>query len=143
VSNPAAELHLFTLDEANDLIPRLSGLMERVQREFLALKKVLDRTRGELPLEQQLESSRQDPVVLQMLTSLNEVITEIEQLGCHFKGVDLGLVDFPAIINGQVAYYCWQHGENEIGFWHGLEEGFSGRHPLESEEQPLSARALN
>ncbi|MBI3891043.1 MAG: DUF2203 domain-containing protein [Candidatus Wallbacteria bacterium] len=141
MSDLSAEMRLFTLDEANDLIPRLSGLMERVQRKFLDLKTELNDSRG-VTLEEQLEGRRQDPVVLEMLTSLNELITEIEGLGCHFKGVDLGLVDFPALINGEVAYYCWQHGEAEIGFWHGLEDGFTGRHPIESCEH-LSARHLN
>ena len=47
-------------------------------------------------------------------------------------GVDRGLLDFPAQhpVTGETVLLCWHVGEEEIGFWHGLEEGFAGRKPL-------------
>jgi hypothetical protein len=42
-------------------------------------------------------------------------------------------VDFPALREGEEVYFCWKLGEERIGYWHGLEEGFAGRKPLEDE----------
>jgi hypothetical protein len=58
-------------------------------------------------------------------------VSLLEELGVQVKDLDRGLVDFPALrSNGEEVLLCWQVGEDEIGFWHGLEEGFSGRKPL-------------
>jgi hypothetical protein len=46
------------------------------------------------------------------------------------RDLDSGLVDFPAIRDGQEVYLCWIEGESDIGFWHGLEAGYAGRRPL-------------
>ena len=50
--------------------------------------------------------------------------------GALVKDLDEGLVDFPAQREGEEVLLCWRLGEDEISFWHGLEEGFSGRRPL-------------
>jgi hypothetical protein len=46
------------------------------------------------------------------------------------KDLDRGLVDFPALHRGEEVLLCWQVGEGEVAYWHGLEEGFAGRKPL-------------
>jgi hypothetical protein len=68
---------------------------------------------------------------LQVATDeLEELIQEIEAYGAQFKGIDLGLVDFPAEVDGQFGLLCWQYGEKEISHWHTEESGFAGRQPL-------------
>ena len=57
-------------------------------------------------------------------------VQELEKLGVQVKDLDRGLVDFPAIRDGEEVLLCWQVGEDEVAFWHGLEEGFAGRKPL-------------
>jgi hypothetical protein len=57
-------------------------------------------------------------------------IAQLEQLGVLVKDLDRGLVDFPALRHGEEVLLCWQVGEDEIGFWHGVDEGFAGRKPL-------------
>jgi hypothetical protein len=57
-------------------------------------------------------------------------VAELEELGVLVKDLDLGLVDFPALREGQEVLLCWQVGEDEVAFWHGVEEGFTGRKPL-------------
>ena len=57
-------------------------------------------------------------------------VENIEQLGCHLKGLDPGLVDFPHLRDGKEVYLCWRYGEPEITYWHDIEGGFSGRKPL-------------
>jgi hypothetical protein len=57
-------------------------------------------------------------------------VQELEKLGVQVKDLDRGLVDFPALRDGEEVLLCWQVGEDEVAFWHGLEEGFAGRKPL-------------
>jgi hypothetical protein len=51
-------------------------------------------------------------------------------LGVECKGLDVGLVDFPAVIAGEPAYLCWQLGEDAVSWWHPADAGFAGRRPL-------------
>lgn len=121
---------LFTLDEANALVPVLTRLIERVQSRYRTLLAELAE-RGLSPddLEQALKVPENAPLQ-QHLDEITECIASIEGHGCHFKGLDLGLVDFPAMINNEVAYLCWQYGEDHVGFWHHIEDGFRGRQAL-------------
>jgi len=54
----------------------------------------------------------------------------LERLDIVVRDLDRGLVDFPALRQGEEVLLCWQLGEDEVAFWHGLEEGFAGRKPL-------------
>ena len=55
---------------------------------------------------------------------------QIQDLGVLVKDINLGLLDFPALREGQEVYLCWQYGEGEIAFWHEVEAGFAGRQPI-------------
>jgi hypothetical protein len=57
-------------------------------------------------------------------------VQQLERLGVQVKDLDRGLVDFPALRKGEEVLLCWEVGESEIAFWHGVEEGFAGRKPL-------------
>jgi hypothetical protein len=57
-------------------------------------------------------------------------VQELQALGVLVKDLDRGLVDFPALRGDEEVLLCWQVGEDEVAFWHGLEEGFAGRKPL-------------
>ena len=57
-------------------------------------------------------------------------VEQLERLGVVVKDLDRGLVDFPALRHGEEVLLCWQVGEDEVAYWHGLEEGFAGRKPL-------------
>jgi hypothetical protein len=54
----------------------------------------------------------------------------LRQIGCELKGVEQGLIDFPALREGRVVYLCWQYDEPEVAFWHEVDAGFAGRQPL-------------
>ncbi len=60
-------------------------------------------------------------------------IERIHELGCVVKDLEIGLIDFPTLLNGQEVYLCWKLGENGIHFWHGLHEGFRGRKAIDEE----------
>jgi hypothetical protein len=57
-------------------------------------------------------------------------VNELQELGVELKDPNLGLVDFPTQMNGKSAYLCWKLGENEVGYWHGLDSGFASRQPV-------------
>jgi hypothetical protein len=64
----------------------------------------------------------------------------IEDSGCLVKDLDIGLIDFPAMLGQQQVFLCWKLGEPRIEFWHGVHEGFAGRKPIEDEFGPSARR---
>jgi hypothetical protein len=57
-------------------------------------------------------------------------VAQLEELGVLVKDLDRGLIDFPALREGEEVLLCWEVGEDEIAYWHGVDEGFAGRKPL-------------
>ncbi len=55
---------------------------------------------------------------------------ELEQIGCHLKDAETGLVDFYGLHEGRLVCLCWKLGEDTVGYWHELEAGFAGRQPI-------------
>lgn len=108
--------------------------MERMQRRGIELRVAIEALarEGSVPM-QDIEVSellKRRPELGGLVQELEELIGEIEQFGGQFKGLELGLVDFPSEIDGQIGLLCWQYGEKEITHWHPLETGFDGRQPL-------------
>src|SRR5215472_3518402 len=64
---------------------------------------------------------------------LKTLIETIQDHGCLVKDLDMGLLDFPTLFRGEEVYLCWKLGESGIGFWHGIQEGFRGRKPIDRE----------
>ena len=126
--------HLFSLEEANALIPRLELIMERMQRRGIELREAIEalaREGGESMTNIEVSDLLERRPELQgLVEELEQLIREIEACGGQFKGLELGLVDFPSEIDGQIGLLCWQYGEKEITHWHALESGFDGRQPL-------------
>jgi hypothetical protein len=128
----------FTPEEASELLPQVRVAAETLVEHRRALVEATAK-RAELatriaghggdfdpqePRELEGELEREAEAVARAVSSL-------EELGVQVKDLDRGLVDFPALrSNGEEVLLCWQVGEDEIGFWHGLDEGFAGRKPL-------------
>ena len=130
----------FRLEEANAIVPRLHALMERLQRGALRLH---DEMRGlaremgtELATLAPEELVRRRPAARVLVEELDGIVGEIEASGAHLKDVQLGLVDFPAELEGEIVYLCWQFGEPEVAFWHRIDDGFAGRRPLPGPARP-------
>jgi hypothetical protein len=66
-----------------------------------------------------------------LVTQLKDMLESIHATGCIVKDLDVGLVDFPAVINNEEVYLCWRLGEDRIRFWHRQDEGFAGRKPID------------
>jgi hypothetical protein len=62
--------------------------------------------------------------------ALARSVARIQELGVLVKDLDRGLIDFPALRGDEEVLLCWQVGEDEVRYWHGLEDGFAGRRPL-------------
>ena len=126
----------FTLDEANGLIPRLEMLMERLQRTVLVVRSATHEADPEPAVRTTVDVLHVRPEIAPYVSEIEGTVAEIEELGCQFKGVDLGLVDFPAEIDGRPVLLCWQYGEKSIGFWHAIDAGFAGRRALAAVTAP-------
>jgi len=127
----------FTLSEANELLPEVRPLAESLVEHRRGMREAAERRArltariagngGDLdpqePGELDEQFERESQAVAQAAASL-------QQLGVLVKDLDTGLVDFPARHGGEDVLLCWQLGEDEIAFWHGVDEGFAGRKPL-------------
>ena len=86
-----------------------------------------------------LATEEEDPATLDQMSELQEeiqeFIDELEALGCYYKdwGFEMGLVDFPATIDGRDVFLCWRSDEPELTWYHPIEEGFQGRRPIPTE----------
>jgi hypothetical protein len=64
--------------------------------------------------------------------AFQHAVEQVHDFGCLVKDLDIGLIDFPTLFQGQEVYLCWKLGERGIQFWHGVTEGFRGRKPIDS-----------
>jgi hypothetical protein len=60
-----------------------------------------------------------------------DAIAEIDSIGVQVKDIEIGLLDFPCEVDGQIILLCWKLGEKSITHWHGTQEGFAGRKPID------------
>jgi hypothetical protein len=60
-----------------------------------------------------------------------DALAEIHSIGVQVKDLDIGLLDFPCAVEDDIVLLCWKYGEEKIGFWHGQQEGFKGRKPVD------------
>jgi hypothetical protein len=70
--------------------------------------------------------------------SLAKAVAAIAEHGAEVKDVDEGLIDFPALHHGETVLLCWRLGEDEIRYWHSVDDGFAGRRPVEELDGPAS-----
>ncbi|PYV26330.1 MAG: DUF2203 domain-containing protein [Acidobacteria bacterium] len=106
-------------------IEELDGELARAAAKIMALG-------GSIPPSGELSENRAQRQ--EVASQLEEALKQIQQTGCLVKDLDIGLVDFPSLIDGQEVYLCWKLGEERIGYYHGIEEGFAGRKPLDDGE---------
>jgi hypothetical protein len=127
----------FTPEEANEALEAVRPLAERLveHRRTLAdaqarraqLAEQIAGNGGGIP-PSELAEAAQD--VEEHAAGVALCIREIGSLGGQVKDLDEGLVDFPARRGDEDVLLCWKLGEDEVGHWHGAEEGFAGRRPL-------------
>jgi hypothetical protein len=63
---------------------------------------------------------------------IKDALAEIDATGVQVKDIDIGLLDFPCKVEGEILLLCWKLGEHTITHWHGTNEGFAGRKPIDA-----------
>jgi hypothetical protein len=110
----------FTPDEANTALPLLRRIVADILRTSADIR--------DLPQTVKDEQQR-DKTLDRLMRELQEYFAEVEELGCTYRdwSFSLGLVDFPAQIDGEDVYLCWRSDERDVRYFHGLMEGYAGR----------------
>jgi hypothetical protein len=129
----------FTLDEAQSLLPVLESLL----RNAVNSKKLMETVDGEMQaLSQRIflnGGTRVDVIATANRKAqrakaeqrAKDALSEIDSIGVQVKDLDIGLLDFPCEVDGRIVLLCWKMGESSITHWHGTEEGFAGRKPID------------
>ena len=129
----------FTLGEAQDLLPVLESLLrnaiegkqliESVDAEFQATAHKIFLSGGmSLNIVHLAGRKAQREKAIQRV---RDAMAEIDAMGVEVKDLDIGLLDFPCEVDGQIVLLCWKLGEKGITHWHGVSEGFAGRKPVD------------
>jgi hypothetical protein len=133
------ELHVFTLEEAQKMLPLVKSIVRGIVEDHASLQQKTRELRKQR--RESTENAANVRGVIRTLSEevdeltarLNDAVAELEALGVEFKGYELGLVDFPARRGDEIVYLCWKYDEEGIAWWHSLESGYAGRQPLDGE----------
>ena len=130
MQRPDKTTRLFTVDEANALLPTLRPLLI----DILQARQNIVAAQPELwpVLEKAVNNggSKKAGAVLADFEVIQRNVKAIQELGIEIKDINIGLVDFPAERAGREVYLCWRFDEPRVTHWHDLDSGFSGRQPL-------------
>ena len=130
----------FTLDEAQDLLPILEGLL----RTSIDGKKLIESVDAELQATVQriflnggmainvVHFARRKAEREKAIQRVKDAMGEIDAMGVQVKDLDIGLLDFPCEVDGEIVLLCWKLGERSITHWHSVAEGFAGRKPIDA-----------
>jgi hypothetical protein len=149
-SGASSDIRVFTLEEANALVPTLSRLVgeqldlgERIQRSVAELvrsggsvgSRAAEAARGEV-LDITVQVGDSDEVrkrkreLGRMIGRYRQGWREVQDLGVVVKDTSTGLLDFYGKVDGRLVWLCWKYGEDGVDFYHELDTGFAGRKPL-------------
>lgn len=123
----------FTLKEANAILP---AVIEKFKR-IMNIKSEVVKIQSEMETDPKYMTNFKDYVYKKQelnsaITNFYRSIEDLESMGVMIKSVEQGLLDFPSLRFNEEIWLCWKEGETEIKFWHGKDEGFNGRKPVES-----------
>ena len=123
---------IFTVQEANALLPDVRTIVGKIQRAHRQLSHYREDAKKAAEAAERGGGGFPDGVAYAaVLTDLTVQLSELEALGVQLKDFERGLVDFPSLREGRVVLLCWQLGEgDELEWWHDVDAGFAGRTPL-------------
>ena len=116
----------FTVEEAEKTLPLVKNIVKDILSHSYQIKTIAESMGG------QLEGNEE---VNKLMNEMNSFMKELEEIGCYYKdwSFDIGLVDFPAVIEGEEVYLCWRSDEDRIRYYHLVSEGYTGRREIPSE----------
>jgi len=127
------QIKVFTLQEAEALLPSLSALLIEAKEARREIQKMEVEIDLEEIVHEGESSSRVDARMEEynrQVAEFYDLIDKIHEPGCYLKDVEMGLIDFYSLRDGKVVYLCWKFGEPRITHWHDVNSGFSSREPL-------------
>jgi len=135
INCPHMEERIFTLSEAQSLIPRLRQILEEVSEVWTRMKQLdpeVQKARDSAPFD---GFSKSGVAYVESVSHLMILLQQIREMGVVVKDLDKGLCDFPYVRRGKVVYLCWHLGEESIAYWHDIETGFDSREPLDETDR--------
>ena len=124
-------MKLFTIDEANDLLPEIIPKLESIQKLYAEIESLRDDARLAAGASEFGGGMQGGTGYVNTLYKVGKLTTELHQLGIELKDYTRGLIDFPSMRGDRIVLLCWQLGEgDQIEWWHEPEAGFAGRQPL-------------
>jgi len=124
------EKRFFTVEEARQLLPSLKELMGQVMVISHRLEEYRDLVQELADSASSNTGGPEGTAYLDIVISLQSCLTQLQETGCVLRSLQDGLIDFPHLKQGREIYLCWKYGEEDIRFWHEVDEGFAGRTPL-------------
>lgn len=130
--NFQSQMKLFSVEEANSLLPSVRPIVKSIQRAHRRL--ISYREEAELAADGAKLGGGgmvQGGRYAKLIVELSLCAGELEGLGVQIKDYASGLIDFPSMRDGRVVLLCWKADEgNQLEWWHDIETGFAGRQPL-------------
>jgi len=129
----------FTLKEAQTLLPILESLL----RTAIEGKKLIEEVDAEMQevahriflnggtLIKIVHLARRKAEREKAMQRVKDAVAEIHATGVQVKDLDIGLLDFPCVMDRATVLLCWKLGEKKITHWHSETEGFAGRKPID------------
>lgn len=132
---------LYELDNANRALPLVRAIVRDIVGEFRTLRRL---GREQRVLRAETDGSHDS---LERLRTMGEEVDEIslriegylrelDELSVELRDLETGAIDFPTLLNGEPAFFCWRLGEERVGWWHAASSGYADRRPL-----PAAVRA--
>ena len=121
------ELKHFTPTEAKKTLPLVKRIVKDILDTSNEMRLIADEIGGK---------AEEDPRIQRLADDIENFMSELEEIGCYFKdwNFQIGLVDFPAFIEGKEVFLCWKSDEDDIMYYHEMEAGFAGRKIIPPEE---------
>ncbi len=124
-------MKLFTIDEANDLLPEIIPKLESIRKLYAEIESLRDDARLAAGASEFGGGMEGGTGYVNTLYTVGKLTTELHGLGIELKDYTRGLIDFPSMRGDRLVLLCWQLGEgDQIEWWHEPEVGFAGRQPL-------------
>ncbi len=121
---------LFTVEEANALLPKLRELLDDLTLHRDALREKAPHLEPILRAAGANGGGRVGSEYGVEAYNLYLAMGRIHELGVLLKDLDMGLLDFPHEREGRIVFLCWHPPEERVGYWHEIEAGYAGRQPL-------------
>jgi hypothetical protein len=120
----------YSVEEANELLDRVKPVLRALRdaKDQLTDSEAHEVLADAAPTNGGGPQGRQ---VGEAFLEVRRLLGALQDAGLVVRDIDRGLIDFPAIRDGEEIYLCWELGEDAVEHWHQIEDGYRGRQPLD------------